>query len=46
MNLFGEPLVQELPPHHSIDHQIQIKEGMEVPFRPIYHLLEKKLGAL
>jgi hypothetical protein len=46
MDLFGEPLTQELPPHRTFDYQIQIKEGKEVPFGPIYHLSEKELGAL
>jgi hypothetical protein len=46
MDLFGELLVQELPPHRTFDHQIRIKGGKEVPFGPIYHLLEKELGAL
>jgi hypothetical protein len=46
MSLFGEPLVQELPPHRIFDHQIRIKEGKEVRFSPIYYLLEKELGAL
>jgi hypothetical protein len=46
MDLFGEPLAQELPPHQTFDHQIRIKEGKEVPFGPIYHLSEKELGAL
>jgi hypothetical protein len=46
MDLFGEPLAQNLPPHRTFDHQIRIKEGKEVPFGPIYHLSEKELGAL
>jgi hypothetical protein len=46
MELFREPLTQELPPHQTFDYQIQIKEGKEVPFGPIYHLSEKELGAL
>jgi hypothetical protein len=46
MNLFVELLIQELPPHRMFDHQIRIKEGKEVPFRPIYLLSEKELGAL
>jgi hypothetical protein len=46
MELFGEPLAQELPPHRTFDHQIRIKEGKEVPFGPIYYLSEKELGAL
>jgi hypothetical protein len=46
MNLFGEPLAQELPLHHTFDYQIRIKEGKEVPFSPICYLLEKELGVL
>jgi hypothetical protein len=46
IELFGKPLVQELPPHQTFDHQIQIKEGKEVLFGLIYHLSEKELGAL
>jgi hypothetical protein len=40
MELFREPLVQELSPHRTFDYQILIKEGKEVPFGPIYHLSE------
>jgi hypothetical protein len=46
MNLFVEPLAQELPPHQTFDYQIPIKEGKEVPFGLIYHLSEKELRAL
>jgi hypothetical protein len=46
MNLFGEPLTQELSPHRTFDHQIRIKEENEVPFGLIYHLSEKELEAL
>jgi hypothetical protein len=46
LNLFSEPLTHELPLHQSFDHQIQIKEGKEVPFEPIYYLSEKKSEAL
>jgi hypothetical protein len=46
MDLFGEPLVQECPPHRTFDHQIRIKEGKKVPFSLIYHLSEKELGVL
>jgi hypothetical protein len=46
MNLFEEPLAQELPPHRTFNHQIQIKEGKEVPFGLIYHFSEKQLRAL
>jgi hypothetical protein len=46
IDLFGEPMEQELPPHRTFDHQIPIKEGKEVPFGPIYHLSGKELGAL
>jgi hypothetical protein len=40
MNLFGEPLAQEPPPCGTFAYQIQITEGKEVPFGPIYHLSE------
>jgi hypothetical protein len=46
LDLFGEPLAQQLHPHRSFNHQMQIQEGKEVPFGPIYHLSEKELGAL
>jgi hypothetical protein len=46
MNLFREPLAQELPPHRTFDHQIRIKNGKEVPFDLIYHLSENELGTL
>jgi hypothetical protein len=46
INLFGEPLAQELPPHRTFNHLIRIKKGKEVPFRPIYHLSKKELAAL
>jgi hypothetical protein len=46
MNLFREPLAQELSPHRIFDHQTRMKEGKEVLFSLIYRLLEKELEAL
>jgi hypothetical protein len=46
MDLFGEPLVQELPPNRIFDHPIELKEGKEVPCGPIYYLSEKEFRAL
>jgi hypothetical protein len=46
MDLFGEPLAEELPPHQTFNPEIRIKEGKDIPFGPIYYLSEKELGAL
>jgi hypothetical protein len=37
MDLFGEPLAQELLSHRTFNHQIRIKEGKEVAFGLIYY---------
>ena len=36
----------ELPPHCSFDHAIDIVEGKEPPWEPIYALSEKELDVL
>jgi transposase InsO family protein len=36
----------ELPPHRSFDHAIDLVEGKEPPWGPIYALSEKELGVL
>ena len=37
---------EELPPHYSFDHAIDMVDGKEPPWGPIYTLLEKDLGVL
>jgi hypothetical protein len=46
MHLLKEPQPQELPPHQSFDDQIDVKEGKEVAFGFIRHLLGIELRAL
>ena len=36
LNLFGEKLAAQLPPHRKFDHTIDLQPGKEVPFSPIY----------
>ena len=37
---------EELPPHLSFDHAIDMVDGKEPPWAPIYALSEKELGVL
>ena len=46
LNLFGEKLAAQLPPHRKFDHAIDIQPGREVPFGPIYPLSEPQREVL
>ena len=39
-------LSDKLPPHHSFDHVIDMVDGKEPPWRPIYTLSEIDLEVL
>jgi len=43
--LFCESIANKLPPHHSYDHRIPLKEGFEPPFGPLYSLARHELEA-
>ena len=45
-HLFSEKSAAKLPPHSSFDHAIDMPEGKQPPFRPIYHLSHKELEVL
>ena len=44
--MFNNQYSDELPPHHSFDHAIDMVEGREPPRGPIYTLSEKELEVL
>ena len=44
--MFDSQYSDELPPHRSFDHAIDMVEGKEPPWRPIYTLPEKELEVL
>ena len=44
--VFNRQYSDELPPHRSFDHAIDIDEGKESPWGPIYALSEKELEVL
>ena len=44
--MFDGQYSDELPPHHSFDHAIDMVEGKEPPRGPIYALSEKELDVL
>src|SRR5437016_2809467 len=39
-------VLDELPPHRSFDHAIDMVDGKELPWGPIFALSEKELGVL
>ncbi|KAG5714987.1 hypothetical protein E4T56_gene5393 [Termitomyces sp. T112] len=45
-DVFSEGSAKELPPHHSYDHKINLKEGTSPPFGKIYNMSKIKLQAL
>ena len=45
-SVFNGQYSGELPPHHSFDHAIDMVEGKEPPWGPIYALSEKELQVL
>ena len=44
--VFSPEAVAELPPHREFDHAIDIKEGEQPPWGPIYPMSEKELRVL
>jgi hypothetical protein len=46
ISVFEKRLSEALPPHRSYDHAIDLKEGADPPWGPIYALSEKELIAL
>src|SRR5260370_27514393 len=46
MSVFNGQYADELPPHRSFDHAIDMVDGKEPPWGPIYALSEKELGVL
>ena len=45
-SVFNGQYADELPPHRSFDHAIDMVEGKEPPWGPIYALSEKELEVL
>ena len=45
-HLFSEKTAAKLPPHQNFDHAIDIIEGKQPPFGPIYSLSQKALEVL
>ena len=45
-HLFSEKTAAKLPPHRNFDHAIDITEGKQPPFGPIYSLSQKELEVL
>ena len=45
-SVFNGQYSDKLPPHHSFDHAIDMVEGKEPPWGPIYILSEKELEVL
>jgi hypothetical protein len=46
ISVFEKTQSENLPPHRSFDHAIDLKEGTDPPWGPIYALSEKELVAL
>ena len=44
--MYNGQYAKELPPHRSFDHTIDVVDGKEPPWGPIYTLSEKELGVL
>ena len=44
--MFNGQYSDELPPHCSFDHAIEMIEGKEPPWGPVYALTEKELKVL
>jgi hypothetical protein len=45
-SVFSEEEINHLPDHTEYDHKIQLVDGTQPPFGPIYPLSEKELQAL
>lgn len=44
--LFSEVVANVLPPHRTYDHSIQLQEGFQPPFGPLYSLSKPELETL
>jgi hypothetical protein len=46
MDVFSKQEADKLPPHRPYDHKIQLKEGVEPPFGPLYDMSREELQVL
>jgi len=46
LDVFSKKEADKLPPHRSYDHTIQLKEGSEPPFGPLYDMSRDELLVL
>jgi hypothetical protein len=46
LEVFSKKEADKLPPHRSYDHKIQLKEGAEPPFGPLYDMSRGELLVL
>ena len=46
LDVFSKKEADTLPPHRPYDHRIELEEGTQPPFGPIYKLSESELTAL
>lgn len=46
LDVFSQKEASKLPPHRSYDHKIQLKEGSEAPFGPLYDMSRDELLVL
>lgn len=46
LDVFSKKEADKLPPHRSYDHSIQLKEGSEPPFGPLYDMSRDELLVL
>lgn len=46
LDVFSKKEADKLPPHRLYDHKIQLKEGTEPPFEPLYDISKDKLLVL
>lgn len=45
-DVFSPQLAEQLPPHRPYDHDIKLKEGVELPFGPLYAMSRDELKVL
>jgi hypothetical protein len=46
VNVLGKELADKLPDHKPYDHAVDLKDGEQPPWRPMYPLNESELQAL
>jgi len=44
--MFEADMAKHLPPHRPIDLKIELKEGTQAPFRPLYNMSIEELKVL